>query len=76
MGSGNGKKIKKNYYLGIYSRFEDAVRARKEAEDRIFGEFLKWYYDNYPDNDSSAGMKKRSEEGISKIVLDRSSTPC
>ena len=67
---------KKNYYLGIYSRFEDAVRARKEAEDRIFGEFLKWYYDNYPDNASSAGMKKRSEEGISKIVLDRSSTPC
>ena len=30
-------------YLGIYDKFEDAVKARKEAEDKYFGE---WSYDN------------------------------
>lgn len=33
----------KNYYLGIYDAFEDAVKARKEAEEKYFGEFS---YDN------------------------------
>lgn len=30
----------KNYSFGSYSFFEDAVKARKEAEQLIFGEFL------------------------------------
>ena len=30
-------------YLGSYDKFEDAVKARKEAEDKYFGE---WSYDN------------------------------
>ena len=34
---------KRNYYLGSYSDIEEAARIRKEAEDRIFGEFLEWY---------------------------------
>lgn len=37
----------KNYYLGTYHKFEDAVRAREQAEKRIHGEFLAWYYDTY-----------------------------
>ena len=28
-------------YLGSYGRFEDAVRARKEAEERLHDEFLR-----------------------------------
>lgn len=39
---------KKVYYLGIYQKLEDAVRVRKQAEERLFGEFLEWYYDNFP----------------------------
>lgn len=39
----------KNYYLGSYVKIEDAVNARKEAQERIYGEFLEWYYDTYPD---------------------------
>ena len=35
---------KKTYYLGSYFKIEDAVLARKRAEERIYGEFLDWYY--------------------------------
>ena len=49
---------KKNYYLGIYSRLEDAVRARKDAEERIYGEFLKWYYENHPVANNPEGADK------------------
>lgn len=38
----------KTYYLGAYSHIEDAVKARKKAEERIYGEFLEWYYDTHP----------------------------
>lgn len=33
----------KNIHLGYFDKFEDAVQARKEAEDKYFGEFS---YDN------------------------------
>ena len=38
----------KHYYLGIYNRLEDAVRARKAAEERLYGSFLEWYYASHP----------------------------
>ena len=44
----------KTYHLGSFSRIEDTVNARKKAEERIYGEFLEWYYETYPD-------KKRKE---------------
>lgn len=34
---------KKCYYLGGYDRLEDAAKARAEAEEKVFGDFLKWY---------------------------------
>jgi hypothetical protein len=37
----------KTYFLGSYSKIEDAAQARKEAEDRLFGEFLEWYYSTH-----------------------------
>lgn len=33
----------KVYYLGRYKNKEDAINARKEAEKKLFGEFLEWY---------------------------------
>lgn len=36
---------KKKYYLGRYTDKEDAIKVRKAAENRIFGEFLEWYED-------------------------------
>lgn len=32
---------KKVYYLGRYTKKEDAIKARKKAEKKLFGEFLK-----------------------------------
>lgn len=37
---------KQKYYLGRYDKKEDAIAVRKEAEKRIFGEFLEWYNSN------------------------------
>lgn len=34
---------KKRYHLGRYIDKKDAIAARKEAEERIFGDFLEWY---------------------------------
>lgn len=38
-----------NYRLGRYDNIEDAEKARKEAEENIFGSFLDWYYETYPE---------------------------
>ena len=38
----------KNYHLGSFARIEDAVHARKKAEERIYGEFLEWYHETHP----------------------------
>lgn len=32
-----------SYNLGYYIKKEDAIKARKEAEERIYGPFLEWY---------------------------------
>lgn len=39
----------KTYKLGRYIDKEDAIRARKMAEEAMFGNFLKWFQDTYPD---------------------------
>lgn len=39
---------KRLYHLGTYEKLEDAVKARKQAEEQIFGEFLDWFYREYP----------------------------
>ena len=31
------------YNLGRFDEFDDAVKARREAEEKIFGSFLEWY---------------------------------
>lgn len=38
----------KTYYLGSFENIEDAVAARQEAEKRIYGGFLEWYYKTHP----------------------------
>lgn len=38
-----------SYWLGAYSDREDAEIARKAAEEKIYGDFLKWYAEEYPE---------------------------
>lgn len=60
----NGKYVtyigfKKNkYYLGTYDTLEDATLARREAEEKIYGDFLKWYAENYPERWEKINKKK------------------
>lgn len=39
----------KNYLLGRFDKKEDAAEARRIAEEKIFGNFLEWYAQEYPD---------------------------
>lgn len=36
----------KSYTLGRFSRKSDAIKARKNAEEHLHGEFLEWYQKN------------------------------
>lgn len=36
---------KEVHYLGIFDTQQEAIQARKDAEERIFGEFLEQYYE-------------------------------
>jgi hypothetical protein len=38
---------RKKYYLGLFADIEDAIEARKKAENKIYGEFLDWYNTEY-----------------------------
>jgi len=40
---------RKQYHLGSYDTPDEAAKARKEAEEKIYGEFLEWYQKEYPD---------------------------
>lgn len=40
---------RKYYHLGLYQTLEDAAHARKLAEQKIYGDFLDWYKDTFPD---------------------------
>ena len=43
------------YRLGRFEKIEDAAAARKKAEDALFGDFLKWYKETYPDKNKEQG---------------------
>ena len=36
----------KTYYLGSFSDITDAVKARKRGEEKLFDNFLAWYYED------------------------------
>lgn len=41
---------KKLYHLGVYDKIEDAIKARKIAEEKLFGNFLSWYNEQKTNN--------------------------
>lgn len=52
---------RKQYHLGVYKNIEDAIKARKEAEKRIFGNFLEWYQETYPDRWAKLNKKIKNK---------------
>lgn len=48
----------KTYYLGEYTKLDDAAKVRKKAEEMLFEPFLEWY---------DANFKKESEEECEEI---------
>lgn len=40
---------RKQYHLGLYDSIDDAISARKAAEKEIYGNFLEWYAESYPE---------------------------
>ena len=53
----------KCYYLGGYDCIEEAAEARHIAEEKLFGDFLKWYDTTY--KKSNTNNRKKKEVGIS-----------
>lgn len=56
------------YYLGTYADKEEAIRVRKEAEQRVFGEFLDWYYEAFPDRPTAKKRQMDAQEGKQGIA--------
>lgn len=48
----------KVYYLGMYSRIEEAAEARQKAEEQLFGSFLEWYYQEFPKQEKAEGRAR------------------
>ena len=53
----------KTYNLGYYDKIEDAAEARRDAENRIFGEFLDWYYEQHPERRPEARKTAAASAG-------------
>ena len=53
----------KCYYLGGYDCIEEVAEARHIAEEKLFGDFLKWYDTTY--KKSNTNNRKKKEVGIS-----------
>ena len=54
---------KRTYYLGAFADKAEAIRVRKEAEQRVFGEFLDWYRAEFPDRQT---LRQRKEAEAQK----------
>lgn len=49
----------KTYHLGSYPDIESATEARMIAESKIFGGFLEWYAEKYPEQWEKISRKKK-----------------
>lgn len=58
---------RKQYHLGEYDKIEDAAAARKIAEQKIYGDFLKWYKE-HEEEVKAAKAKNQKTEYDPKII--------
>lgn len=55
---------KKVYDLGVFAHIEDAIAARKEAEDQLYGNFLAWY------EKEGKGKRERAVKERNEVVAE------
>lgn len=60
--------MKQNEDINIYDKIEDAKAAREKAEKEIFGPFLEWYAENYPEQWEKT-QKKRATPANNRGIL-------
>ena len=53
---------RKSYFLGNFLKYEDACGAREIAEEKIYGEFLEWYYSEHPGKTKKARKRNTAKE--------------
>lgn len=53
----------KHYNLGRFPEKEDAIKAREEAEKKMFGNFLEWYAETYPNAKKNIKDREQKESG-------------
>jgi len=56
------------YYLGEHRLLEDAIKARKRAEEALFGNFLEWYAREYPEKKKETKTKEAREKNSKKSI--------
>lgn len=64
---------KHTYYLGRYADKEEAIRVRKRAEQAVYGEFLDWYYQTFPDQKTKLQKQLEAENGDMRVEIAGSS---
>lgn len=55
------------YSLGYYDDIQDAVRVRKDAEEKFYDGFLDWYKAQYPDKWGKIQKRKEKKESRASI---------
>ena len=53
---------RKQYHLGEYADLKSAADARKSGEEAIYGDFVAWYAENYPEEWKKIQHKEESEK--------------
>ena len=53
---------RKQYHLGLFHTLDEAIRIREIAEKKVFGDFLKWYAEEFPEKWER--ISKNGDKGI------------
>jgi hypothetical protein len=53
------------YHLGYYDDIDGAIEAKKEAENNLFGNFIKWYAEKYPEKWKKMGKNQKYKRYLS-----------
>lgn len=63
---------RKQYHLGVFSDLDGAICARKEAEKMLYGNFLDWYKNKYPEQwNKIQNTRKQNTEQYPKIEKNK-----